>query len=81
MTTTYLVLDERERVRGVYEARAGAERRRRGSYACGGGGARGRRMVWGATCVRMAVACAHVRPMVARLSREEIRGAMTRDGR
>ena len=67
MTTTYLVLDERERVRGVYEARAGAERRRRGSYACGGGGARRRRMVWGATCVRMAVACAHARPMVARL--------------
>ena len=28
MTTTYLVLDERERVRGVYEARAGAEGRR-----------------------------------------------------
>ena len=24
-------------------------------------------MVWGATCVRMAVACAHARPMVARL--------------
>ena len=24
-------------------------------------------MVWGATCVRKAVACAHARPMVARL--------------
>ena len=24
-------------------------------------------MVWGATCVRMAVACAHARPIVARL--------------
>jgi len=24
-------------------------------------------MVWGATCVRMAVACAHARSMVARL--------------
>ena len=24
-------------------------------------------MVWGATCVRMAVACAHARPMVALL--------------
>ena len=57
MTTTYLVLDERERVRVVYEARAGAERRRRGSYACGGGGARRRRMVWGATCVRMRGNC------------------------
>ena len=64
---TYLVLDEKERVKGVYEARAGAGRRRRGSYACGGGGARRRRMVWGATCVRIAVACAHARPMVARL--------------
>ena len=33
-------------------------------------------MVWGATCVRMAVACAHARPMVARLwPFEEIRGA------
>ena len=62
MTTTYLVLDEKERVRGVYEARAGTERR--GSYACGGGGARRRRIVWGATCVRMAVACAHARPIV-----------------
>ena len=67
MTTTYLVLDENERVKGGYEARAGAERRRRGSYACGGGGARRRLIVWGATCVRMAVACAHARPMVARL--------------
>ena len=61
MTTTYLVHDEKESVRGVYVARAGAERRRRGSYACGGGGARRGRMVWGATCVRMAVACAHAR--------------------
>jgi len=30
----------------------------------------------GATCVRMAVACAHTRPMVARLwTLEEVRGA------
>ena len=36
-------------------------------------------MVWGATCVRMAVVCAHARPMVARLwkkaQRQEVRGA------
>ena len=67
MTTTHLGLDEEERGKGVYEARAGAERRRRESYACGGGARRGRLIVWGATCVRMAVACAHARPMVARL--------------
>ena len=32
-------------------------------------------MVWGATCVRMVVACAHARPMVAPLWLEEVRGA------
>ena len=71
------VLDGEEMEKGVYEARAGAERRRRGSYACGGGGARRRRIVWGATCVRMAVACAHARPIVARLWEKtvEVRGA------
>jgi hypothetical protein len=67
MTTTHLGLDEEEKERRVYEARMGAGRRRRGSYACEGGARRGRRMVWGATCMRMAVACAHVRPLVARL--------------
>ena len=30
-------------------------------------------MVWGATCVRMAVACAHASPMVARVV-GEVRG-------
>ena len=41
--------------------------RRRGSYACGGGGAQRRRIVRMCamrTCVRMAVACAHARPVV-----------------
>ena len=56
MTTTHLGLDEEEE---VYEARGGAETRRSpGSrYACGEErDSGGRWMVWGATCVRMAVA-------------------------
>ena len=32
-------------------------------------------MVWGATCVRMAVACAHARPQYGRAVVEEVRGA------
>ena len=67
MTFTYLGLDKEERMKEIYEARAGVERRRRGSYACGGGTRRGRRIVWGDTCVHMAVACEYARPMVARL--------------
>ena len=68
MTTTYLVHDEKERVKGVYEARGEEEEgivRVRGRRS-----AKRRRMVWGATCVRMAVACAHARPMVARLCKK-----------
>ena len=69
----FFSLDEEEREKGVYEARAGAERRKRGSYACGGGGWRRRRIVSGATCVRMAVACAC--EAYGRAVVEEVRGA------
>ena len=65
MTTTHLGLDEEGKEKWVYEARGG-KIEGGGDHTRAGGARRGRRMVWGATCVRMAVACAHARPIVAR---------------